>query len=101
WGKREVIRLGRLDLWLGWSNPARLSPVDEPRIPVALARGVSKAKLQEYIDNGARLGWLIDPQNQQVWVYRPGQGVDCLEQPVELSGEDVLPGFILPLARIW
>ncbi|TVQ64435.1 MAG: Uma2 family endonuclease [Spirulina sp. DLM2.Bin59] len=62
---------------------------------------VLQAKLTEYIDNGARLGWLIDPQNQQVWVYRPGQEVDCLDQPVELSGEDVLPGFILPLARIW
>jgi len=60
-----------------------------------------QAKLTEYIDNGARLGWLIDPQNQQVWVYRPGQEVDCLDQPVELSGEDVLPGLILPLARIW
>ncbi|MEA5420262.1 hypothetical protein VB712_13610, partial [Spirulina sp. CCNP1310] len=47
WGKREVIRLGRLGLWLGWSNPAQLSPVDEPRIPVALARGVSIESLQE------------------------------------------------------
>ncbi len=60
-----------------------------------------QAKLAEYIDNGARLGWLIDPQNRQVWVYRPGQGVDCLEQPLELSGEDVLPGFVLPVTRIW
>ncbi len=42
WGTRERIRLGRWGLWLGWSNPAQLSPVDEPRIPVALARGVSK-----------------------------------------------------------
>jgi len=57
--------------------------------------------MQEYIDNGVRLGWLIDPQNQRVEVYRPGRGVEVLEQPQELSGEGVLPGFVLPLASIW
>ena len=58
-------------------------------------------KMQEYRENGARLGWLIDPQNQRVEVYRQGRGVELLEQPQTLSGEDVLPGFILPLTRIW
>jgi Uma2 family endonuclease len=58
-------------------------------------------KMQEYLDNGARLGWLIDPQNQRVQIYRPGQPVEVLEHPTELSGEDVLPGFILNLRRIW
>lgn len=58
-------------------------------------------KMQEYRENGARLGWLIDPQNQRVEVYRQGRGVEFLEQPQTLSGEDVLPGFILPLTRIW
>ncbi len=58
-------------------------------------------KMQEYLENGARLGWLINPQNQQVEIYRPGQEVEILEHPIELSGENVLPGFILNLRRIW
>jgi Uma2 family endonuclease len=58
-------------------------------------------KMQEYLDNGARLGWLIDPQNQRVEIYRPGQEIEVLEHPTELSGEDVLPGFTLNLRRIW
>jgi Uma2 family endonuclease len=60
-----------------------------------------QAKLQEYINNGARLGWLIDPQNRRVEIYRPGQAVEALDNPMELSGEDVLPGFILSLRRVW
>lgn len=58
-------------------------------------------KMQEYLDNGARLGWLIDPQNQRVEIYRPGQPIEVLEHPLELFGEDVLPGFVLNLRRIW
>jgi len=59
------------------------------------------AKMQEYIDSGTRLGWLIDPQDEQVEVYRPGQVVEVLTKPMELSGDDVLPGFILKLNRMW
>ncbi len=58
-------------------------------------------KMQEYLENGAQLGWLINPQNQQVEIYRPGQSVEVLESPLELSGETVLPGFMLNLRRIW
>ena len=58
-------------------------------------------KMQEYMDNGARLGWLIDPQHKRVEVYRLGQEVEVLEEPKELSGEDVLPGFVLQRGRIW
>ncbi|MEH2222913.1 Uma2 family endonuclease [Nostoc sp.] len=64
-------------------------------------------KMQEYIDNGVYLGWLIDPQNQQVKIYRPGQEVEILRRrspsetsPTSLSGEDVLPGFVLDLTQI-
>jgi Uma2 family endonuclease len=57
-------------------------------------------KMQEYIDNGVRLGWLIDPQNQQVEIYRQGKEIEVLRLPINLSGEDVLPGFILNLAQI-
>lgn len=60
-----------------------------------------QAKMQEYLDNGARLGWLIDPQQQQVEIYRGGQTVEILAQPNQLSGEDVLPGFVLKLQRMF
>ena len=57
-------------------------------------------KMQEYLENGVRLGWLIDPQNQQVEVYRQGTDVEVLQSPISLSGEDVLPGFVLDLTQI-
>nr|WP_318727353.1 Uma2 family endonuclease [Roseofilum sp. Guam] len=60
-----------------------------------------RAKMQEYLENGAQLGWLIDPKNQQVEIYRPGQAVEVLENPMILSGEAVLPGFTLTLKRVW
>jgi Uma2 family endonuclease len=58
-------------------------------------------KMQEYIDNGAQLGWLIDPVQRKVWVYRPNAAPECLENPVSVSGDPVLPGFVLPLESIW
>jgi Uma2 family endonuclease len=57
-------------------------------------------KMQEYIDCGVLLGWLIDPQNRRVEIYRRQQDVEILENPTSLSGEDVLLGFVLDLAQI-
>ena len=57
--------------------------------------------MKEYIDNGAKLGWLLDPQNCQVEIYQPGIEVKVLENPDELFGEEVLPGFVLNLRRVW
>jgi Uma2 family endonuclease len=54
-------------------------------------------KMLEYLENGLRLGWLIDPQEQRVEIYRQGQPVEILSLPTRLSGEDVLPGFTLDL----
>ena len=58
-------------------------------------------KMREYRANGARLGWLIDLGTQKVEIYRPNQDVEVLESPATLSGESVLPGFILNLDSIW
>ncbi len=58
-------------------------------------------KMQEYRDNGVRLGWLINPQDQQVEIYRLGQEPEILQSPVCLSGEEVLPGFTLDLSSIF
>lgn len=60
-----------------------------------------QSKMQEYIDNGAQLGWLIDPLEKKVYVYRPSEEVVCLENPETISGDPVLPGFVLDLSRIW
>ena len=59
------------------------------------------AKLQEYQANGNRLGWLIDPKSLRVAIYRLGQPIEVLQSPTTLSGEDVLPGFVLDLSRLW
>lgn len=66
-----------------------------------LGRGELQAKMREYINNGARLGWLINPQDRQVEIYRQRQQVEVLQSPLTLSGEDVLPGFVLSLKRIF
>jgi Uma2 family endonuclease len=59
-----------------------------------------RGKLREYIDQGARLGWLIDPKTGLVEIYRPGRPTETLARPRTLDGEDVLPGFVLDLRDI-
>ena len=60
-----------------------------------------QSKMQEYYENGAKLGWLIDPQTRTVEIYRSGQPREVLQNPTALSGETILPGFSLTLDRIW
>ena len=69
------------------------SPSD--RLPIV------QAKMVEYMENGVRLGWLIDPQERRVYVYHPGQSVEILEEPESVSGGPVLPGFVLDLRELW
>lgn len=70
-----------------------LSPSD--RLSDALA------KMDEYIANGAALGWMIDRRNRQVYVYRPNQPVEVRNDPTDVSGDPVLPGFVLDLRKIF
>ena len=70
-----------------------LSPSDSLR--------VAQDKMNEYRDNGTRLGWLINRKSRQVEIYRPSQEVEALQSPTTLSGETVLCGFILNLQPIW
>lgn len=60
-----------------------------------------QAKMQEYIENGARLGWLIDPLDKRVYVYRPDQPVEMLDDPSEIREDSVLPGFVLRVRELW
>ena len=61
----------------------------------------TREKMVEYIENNARLGWLINRKNKQVEIYRSGKDVEIRPTPVTLSGEDVLPYFVLELKEIW
>jgi Uma2 family endonuclease len=61
----------------------------------------TQEKMKEYIDNGVRLGILINRKSRQVEIYRPGKEVEVLESPATVSGEDVLKGFVLNLGMIW
>lgn len=74
--------------------------VVELRSPSDPLRELDK-KMEEYRDNGAQLGWLIDPAACRVYVYRPGQETVCLENPDSISGDPVLPGFTLNLSALW
>jgi Uma2 family endonuclease len=60
-----------------------------------------QAKMREYIENGARLGWLLDAPSRRVYAYRPGAEVEIYDDPRELSGEPELPGLVLDLHLIW
>jgi Uma2 family endonuclease len=70
-----------------------LSPTDK--------LATTQAKMREYLNSGTQLGWLIDPENRQVEIYRPDQEVEIILAPSELSGEHVLPQFMLNLAWLW
>lgn len=61
----------------------------------------TQSKMQEYLDNGMLLGWLIDRQQQQVEIYRQCKSVEIIDKPDSLSGEELLSGFILDLKPVW
>ncbi|MEO1446357.1 MAG: Uma2 family endonuclease, partial [Cyanobacteria bacterium J06635_11] len=60
-----------------------------------------QTKMQEYMDNGARLGFLIDRKNRTVHIYQPDRAIEILDNPDIVAGEPVLPGFKLKLDKIW
>ena len=61
----------------------------------------TRQKLKEYIENGAKLGWIINRKQRQIEVYRPQQQPEIMTNPDTVSGEDILPGFTLDLSTIW
>ena len=62
---------------------------------------VTQAKMLEYLENGAKLGWLIHAKTKQVFIYQPNREVEILENPTKVSGEPLLTGFELNLTEIW
>ncbi len=60
-----------------------------------------QSKMEEYISNGALLGWLIDPSQRRVYIYRPNQRTHVLDDPQSVSADPILPGFTLDLTEVW
>jgi Uma2 family endonuclease len=60
-----------------------------------------QSKMQEYLNGGAKLGWLLNPEDNQAEIYRPGQSTEVLQSPGTLSGETILPEFTLNLDWLW
>jgi Uma2 family endonuclease len=99
--------------WIKRSRWEQLTPEEQEEFPplcpdfVVELRSRSdaleplRAKMQEYMENGALLGWLIDPGEKKVYICRPAVEVVCLENPQTLSGDPELPGFALDMQRIW
>jgi Uma2 family endonuclease len=63
--------------------------------------GALHKKMEEYRENGAQLGWLLDPASKQVQIYRPATAVEIVNDPTTLSGEPLLRGFRLDVPQIW
>lgn len=99
--------------WVARDRWDRLSPEERDQFPplcpdfVVELRSRSdslealQAKLREYMDNGAQLGWLLDPVERRVHVYTPGGNVQCLEDPAEVSAVPLLPRFVLKMSKVW
>ncbi|MBC7822782.1 MAG: Uma2 family endonuclease [Candidatus Parcubacteria bacterium] len=97
----------KLDRWnlLSQEQQQRFAPICPDFVVELLSPSDNlvtlQAKMQEYLDNGVRLGWLINRQTRQVEIYRADRSVNVVDNPESLSGEDVLFGFILQMAEIW
>jgi Uma2 family endonuclease len=99
--------------WISSERWAAISPAERKRFAplcpdfvIELLSPSDKASdvhttLREYLANGARLGWVVDPEARRVHVYRANGSVDVLENPARVGGETVLPGFELDLTRVW
>lgn len=62
---------------------------------------LAREKMEEYVESGVQLGWLIDPKKKRVYVYRPQTAVEILDDPPTLSGEPLLRGFLLDIRALW
>ncbi|HEY9753406.1 MAG TPA: Uma2 family endonuclease [Coleofasciculaceae cyanobacterium] len=96
--------------WVELSRWQRLTPKERQKFPPIAPDFVLELrsqtddldtlqeKMQEYMNSGVQLGWLFNLQDQQVEIYRQGRDKEVRSLPTTLSGEDVLPGFVLPIA---
>ena len=91
--------------WQETQTPGLVVPVFAPEFVVEVLSPTDRRrtlhdKMQEYIDNGVQLGWLVDPFERSVTIYRPGQAPQVLEHPKSVAGEGPVTGFVLKLDQI-
>ncbi len=99
--------------WVRRVRLARIAPEDRrgflplcPDFVVELlspsdSRPAIERKMEEYRENGAQLGWLLDPDHRSITIYRAGGGAEQRHRPDSVTGEEVLPGFVLSLSAVW
>jgi Uma2 family endonuclease len=98
--------------WVKQEQLDAIQPIPEGFLPIAPDFAIElrsssdslrdlREKMKEYMDNGVRLGWLINPQDKEVEIYRAGKEAEVLRSVNELSGEEVLPGVMLELKELW
>ena len=95
--RSEILKLSR-EIFEGYW---RLCPAFVVEIRSHYSLGVLRAKMREYIENGAQLGWMIDPETETVEVYRPGREPELLADLESLAGEGPVDGFVLDLRTVW
>ncbi|NCR95780.1 MAG: Uma2 family endonuclease [Microcystis aeruginosa W11-06] len=89
-GNREAELIADVTIWNRQSNSGKVFSSTDSLTSL-------REKMREYLASGLRLGWLINPQQQQVEIYRLNSSVEIINLPAILSGEDVLPGLVLHL----
>jgi Uma2 family endonuclease len=99
--------------WLTKEHEDALTPEEQDSFPPVCpdflievrsksdSRRIVEAKMQIWIENGAQLAWLVDPIDQNVTIYRPGEGPELLDRPQVVSGTDPVDGFELRCSRLW
>lgn len=97
-GRRNFNLIGQFSMWVASDGSPDF--VVELRSPSDDLDELH-AKLVEYQENGASLGWLLDPDTRDVWIYRPGAAPEHLVRLSNLHGAPLLPGFVLDLSKIW
>ena len=97
WVSPEQLEQGRIEKGQFYFAPVFVVEVRSPSQTISEQQG----RMEEWIRSGVLLGWLIDPYARQVWIYRANGDTEALENPTQLSGEDVCTGLTIDLARVW
>ena len=97
WVSPEQLERGRIEKGQFYFAPAFVVEVRSPSQSIP----EQQTRMEEWIGRGVRLGWLIDPYERRVWIYRANGEVEELDNPSELSGEDVCAGLTIDMARVW
>jgi Uma2 family endonuclease len=97
WVSPEQLRQGRIERGQFYFAPAFAVEVR------SLSQSIisQQRRMQQWMEHGVQLGWLVDPHSETVWIYRADSSVEELKRPPELSGEDVCSGLVIDMSQVW